>query len=98
MKNMLVPKSVTINSSFKAYGFRDGLSGGTDISVTFDVPEHWTMAEVRKEIIRQKFSLDTMAMRAELGKGLMPLSLFEELYARAKKFSEETISGIDAAV
>lgn len=94
---MLVPKSVTVNSSFKAYGFRDGLSGGSDISVTFDIPEGYSMADVRKEIIRQKFNLDVLAMRSELGKGLMPLPLFEELFARAKKFSEETINGIESS-
>lgn len=93
---MLVPRTVTISSSFKAFGFREGLSGGTDVSVTLDVPPGFTIADLQKEIVRQKFMLDTMAMRAELGKGMLPLELFEDLYKRAKKASEVSINGYDS--
>ena len=56
----LIPKTVTVEGSFKAFGFRDGLSSGTDLSMTFEVPPGMTMEEIKKEVVGYKFTLDTM--------------------------------------
>ena len=91
----LVIKEVTINSSLKAFGFRDGISSGSEISITLDVPSDMTELELKKEIVRKKFTLDTMVARSEMGKGMIPKESYTEICTRAKKTSEEIIHGYD---
>lgn len=90
-------RSVTISGSFKAYGMRDGLSSGTDISITFDVPDGMPMVEVKKEIVRQKFMVDSMCLKAEMGKGMIPSELFNDLHQRAKASSQAIINEYESS-
>lgn len=90
---MLVPKQVTITSSFKAFGFRDGVSSGTDASVVIDIPPTMTAEELKIEMIKQKFTLDTFVTRSEVGKGTIPAELYQDIYNRNKTFSEGIIHG-----
>lgn len=89
----LVPKTVTVSSSFKAFGFRDGLSSGSDLSMTFDVEGDMSIDEVRKEIYKAKYSLDMMALRIEAGKGMIPQELVNEISTRARKTATEMVNG-----
>lgn len=91
----LVPKSVTVTSQFKAFGFREGLSSGSELSVTYEVPDGMSDIELRKEMVKKKFVLESMVLRAELGKGMIPVELYEEVHARTRKASEELIHGYD---
>lgn len=88
---MLIPKTVTVSGSFKAYGYRDGLSSGTDLSMTFEVPEGMTMDEVKAEIVKTKFTLDVTALRIEAGKGMIPAELMQDIVQRSKKNSKDMI-------
>lgn len=79
----LVPKQVTITSVFKAYGFRDGLSSGSEISMTYEIPDG--MPDLAKEIKMKKLVLDSLVLRAEWVRGSIP----EEVYAHeAHKLDE----------
>lgn len=89
----LVPKSVTVSASFKAFGFRDGLSSGTDLSITFDVEGDMALEDVRREVYKAKYSLDMMALRIEAGKGMIPQELVNEISTRAKKTATEMVNG-----
>lgn len=89
--------SVRITGSFKAYGFREGLSGGTEISIEMSVPPGTPPLEVKKEIVRQRHALDMMCLRAEHGKGFVPDELFHDIQKRSKAYSEALIHGYDAA-
>lgn len=86
------PTSFTVTGSFKAYGMRDGMSSGSEVSVTFEVLPDTPLVEVKREIVRQQFMVDTMCLRTELGKGMIPTELFKELHTRAKISSETILS------
>lgn len=91
---MLKPKTLSISSSFKAWGFREGLSTGTDLIMTFDIPDGMTEEAVKEEVARRKFSMDVLAMNLELAKGTIPQELFDELKTRESDFLVKYIRGL----
>lgn len=80
----LTPTEVRITSIFKAYGLRDGLSSGSEISVTYQIAPG--TPELAKEIRLKKLVLDTMVLRAEFARGSIPEEIFQH---EAKKLDEE---------
>jgi hypothetical protein len=92
---MLIPKQVTVSSSFKAFGFREGLSTGSDISVTFDIPSGYSGSAVRAEIAKQKFALDSMVIAMEAAKGTIPKELQLDLVSRARAHTEAFVKGCE---
>lgn len=94
---MLVLKTVTVSGSFKAFGFRDGISSGTELSMTFDVPDSMSMEDVKAEIVKTKFTLDVTALRIEAGKGMVPSELMMEIIQRSKKNSSEMVESYGKA-
>ena len=90
-ERVLKPKAVTLHSSFKAFGFRDGISTGTEISVSFEVDGEPTEAQLKEAIVREQFVLDTLAMRLERGKKSFPAEIYNDIHQNAKLNAQELI-------
>ena len=93
---MLIPKQVTVTSSFKAFGFREGLSGGTELSVVLEIPEGMTLNAIKAEIVRQKYALDVISMDMEAAKGMIPQELLKDLQVRARATCESLVKTFEA--
>ena len=71
MSKELVPKTVTVNGSFKAYGLVDGISSGSDVGVTLDVPEGLTRKELDQKVLEWELWANRHALAAEMLKGFV---------------------------
>jgi len=76
----LTPKSVTIGSEAKHFELDGGVSNGSSISITFDVPNTTSRKELAKWILTEKEKLDLFVLSAEVLKG----ALSKEHYAARK--------------
>jgi len=78
----LIPKSVTIGSEAKHFALDDGVSNGSSISITFDVPKPdiTTRKDLTQWILAEKEKLDLLVLSAEVLKG----ALSSDEYARRK--------------
>lgn len=77
-------KSVSVTGIFKAYGIRDGISSGSEISVTFDVLPTDHPITTKINILEAKFLVDSMAMNFEEAKGMIPPEMKAEIHQRYK--------------
>lgn len=82
--NGLIPKEVTITGSFKGYGAYDGVSSGTELSVTFSIPDGMDEAALKEAMLRTKFTLDSLSLKMELAKGVVLPEVAQEIYTRMK--------------
>lgn len=68
-KKLLAPRTVTIESNLKAFGLDKGISDGTTVSVTYDVPPDTTRPEFTRLVLEEKERLDKLALYMEHAKG-----------------------------
>lgn len=80
----LTPRSITISSELKFFGLDRGASEGTNLSVTFDIPEGVEGQLLKQLMLREKKSLDLLALACEHIKG----SIGAEGYANRKALIE----------
>jgi len=76
----LTPRSVTIGSEAKNFALDDGVSNGSSISITFDIPRDADRHELAISILSEKEKLDLFVLSAEYLKG----ALSSDEYARRK--------------
>ena len=89
--SVLVPTSITIESSGKFFGLEKGVSTGTLIATTFDVPEGTTADELKVARLEEKERLDLLVLTMEVARGSMTVeeykgrrSVVQENYAKIR--------------
>lgn len=83
----LVPKRVTIESTFKPYGDTPGggLSSGSTIGVECEVPGDIVGGEFKRVVFVCKEQLDLMVLTAEYAKGAMTQARYQSYKGILKK-------------
>lgn len=78
----LIPKSVTISSEAKHFELDGGVSNGSSLSITFDVPKPdvTSRKDLTQWVLAEKEKLDLLVLSAEVLKG----ALSADEYARRK--------------
>jgi len=78
----LIPTKVTIGSEAKHFNLDDGVSNGSSVSMTFDIPEPsvTTRHDLNGWILAEKEKLDLFVLSAEVLKG----ALSKEDFARRR--------------
>lgn len=80
----LIPKEVTVESTFKAFDLDAGKSDGTTISVTYSVPEGATQLELAEAVMRESYRTSSQCLKAEAAKGSISDSFYKERMERMK--------------
>jgi hypothetical protein len=88
----LVPTQVSLTSSFKAFGHIDGVSSGTEISISYSIPEGITNDELREEIVKRLCGLGVAVVTQEHNKGTLSKSLYEILVNKLKESTKRMLS------
>lgn len=93
MIGKLIPKIVTIESTFKPYGetAMGGMSSGSTFGMTLEVPEGLDWSEVKKDVLLAKEQLDLLALTTEYGKGILSLARFQAIKAGIKSFYDKIL-------
>lgn len=90
----LILKKVTIQGSFKAYGYRDGISGGTEITEEYEVPEDDLKGNfLKREILTKKHLIDKRCMLAEYMKGTIPEEIYTSMVSRLDRMYQDLLQG-----
>ncbi|HEC65657.1 MAG TPA: hypothetical protein ENI23_10195 [bacterium] len=79
------PKKVTLGSESKHFVLEDGVSNGSSVSVTFDIPKDMPKKELVTWMYSEKERLDLFVLSAEVLKG----ALSKDLYAVRKAVIKE---------
>lgn len=79
----LIPKLVTVGGEFKSWGFIDGVSSGTSLSVQYEVPPEMTSLELDLAISVSRYQLDVLCINAESIKGTVAPEVVESISRRA---------------
>lgn len=76
--NGLIPKSITIEGNFKPFNKGDpmGVSDGTSISITYEIPDGISRKDLNRMVLEEKRHIDLMCLVAERMKGSVPDSIF----------------------
>ena len=79
------PKKVTLGSESKHFALDDGMSNGSSVSITFDIPKDMLNKDLVTWMYSEKEKLDLFVLSAEVLKG----SLTKIAYAARKKVIKE---------
>jgi hypothetical protein len=92
--SVLTPKQVTVTSQFKAFGYRDGLSSGSEVSVVFDISEGTTDVVLAEAVLRERYKLDVAVLNSEFGKGHIPRELYRSLRQAVRESHKQQLESI----
>lgn len=88
----LIPKEVTVESTFKSFGLDAGKSDGTTISVTCSVPEGATQLELAEAVLREAYRTSLQCLKAEAAKGTISKEFYEERSIRMRDTFKRVLS------
>jgi len=73
----LIPRSVTVESNLKLFELQNGMSSGTTLAMTFDVPQGMDRPMLRQRMLEEKEILNRLAGVMEVASGAFERSRFE---------------------
>lgn len=80
----LKPRTVTLGSEAKFFGLDKGESNGSSASITFEIPDGMTDADLKRAMLLEKERLDIFTLITERLKGSLSQELFEARRANIK--------------
>jgi hypothetical protein len=87
----LVPRTVTVESNLKLFELQNGMSSGTTLAMTFDIPEGMDRAMLRQRMLEEKEVLNRLAGVMEVASGAFERTRFESWRKRMTKLFDQIL-------
>lgn len=89
----LIPRSVTVGAAIKSFGLMDGVSAGSDMSMTLDIPEGMSATELEAELVRVETFIQHRVLEVEAAKGIFPQHILTAVRTRILERLEKARAG-----